>query len=123
MSEQELRSLDAWIAEHVMGFVKEPYPDETGWKDKAGKYLNRFNPTIDPTAAIEVLKKCCDRKTVAVVQAKDGGWQICLLMLVGMTGAMGWPTQAIETEADTLELAICLFAKQLFATDGPHATP
>ena len=87
MTATELRELDAWIAEHVMEYIRTETPDiwtkhdktlfwirkESG-REKAGVFIGqpyqphnveeyshewiRFAPTTEPAAVMEVLKKC-----------------------------------------------------------------
>ena len=87
MTTQELRELDAWIAEHVMGAIV-PHPF--------------FKPTEDPRGARDVLKKCAESVNVTV-SAYGNYW------IVG-NNKLG---DLVKT--DSLELSICLFAKQLFS--------
>jgi len=90
MTTQELRELDAWIAEHVFG-VSVPHPF--------------FKPTEDPRGAMDVLKKCAEKHQHDIA--------------IGTAGPTDWRVWAGElngaTYASSLELAICLFAKQLFS--------
>ena len=91
MSDKEMRELDAWIAEHAMGL--------------SCIRAATFRPTTDYGATMEVLEKCVER----------------LLNNVEIFGnnrdrfVVSGPNEAFESEAATLPLAICLFAKQLFS--------
>src|SRR5688572_23406410 len=72
--QQELRALDAWIAEHVMGFVRtdikcHPSDNRTiggvlfsppGCNHDCGQSSYVKHYTTDPAAAMEVLRKCID---------------------------------------------------------------
>lgn len=117
MSDQELRELDAWIAEHVMAY-KRGHPGGCKveyWQPPPFKFgvipvdrLPRF--TTDQAAAMEVLKKCmeyvdghCQRSLVSV-RPKE-------VALVTEFGAF----TSYTGNADTFELAICLFAQKLFS--------
>lgn len=101
MNSTELRQLDAWIAENVMGFstLCKRMPD-----GKISDFIigdgSRFCPTIDPAAAMEVLKKCA-RKSCPLIQ--HGANEVYYIS-----------SMVAKSEAPTLELAICLFAKKLF---------
>ena len=98
MSEKQPRELDAWIAEHVTheptGFV---WPQEY---------------TTDPAAAMRVLEECgveCYKNNKHVsVRWYVGGWSV----------AARDSYEREHADAKTLPLAICLFAKELFAKEG-----
>jgi len=125
-----MRELDAWIAENVFGNFKVIKVSPRRWdcrygitpeiKDGVG-YGPAFksesearammlvaghckNYTTDPAAAMEVLKKCSTEKRITIAVWRDAGNWYC-------NNATGGNFYG---EADTLELAICLFAKQLF---------
>lgn len=118
-TEQELRELDAWIAEHVMGWkarklnrrdlINHLMPPQS-ITDGFGKYdadpmfqtnvTGVPNYTTEPAAAMEVLKKCMDMAVVTLFEKAKGGYEV------------RW--QQMSASAETLELAICLFAKKLF---------
>jgi len=97
MSEKQLRELDAFIAEHVFGFDMA----ETSVDD-----IERY--TTDPAAAMMVLEKCCERTEDGRVIVRMGGNKWIA------TGS----NTSIYCVAETLPLAICLFAKELFAKEG-----
>jgi len=109
---EELRELDAWIAEHVMGLVRHPcwYTHEHWegvWRVPDGtKGFNKFRPTTDPAAAMAVLEKCAEVESpVSVATCFEAGtWSV----FVGGH----WDE---KRSAETLPLAICLFAKALFS--------
>jgi hypothetical protein len=104
------RELDAWIAEHVMGYKWKALKNHQFpgcWIESGGSYHYSFRPSTNPATAMEVLKQC---GTVLIMPTEDG-W--CLSQLTG---------RRLLQNADTLELCICLFAKQLFATDGHHGS-
>lgn len=65
------------------------------------RYAPRF--TTDPAAAMAVLKKCTEKDLIQIVQLADETWSVC-----------GWTRKNNPSEAATLELAVCLFARQLF---------
>ncbi len=116
MNATELREFDAWIAKHVMGWKLQernvPYywkipktnriyflatgrrPDDTEW-----------SPTIQPSAAMEVLKKCLTSGNYFTVALDEDDYKIEARHITGKT---------ILVSATTLELAICLFAKKIF---------
>lgn len=136
--EQELRELDAWIAEHVMGtknmfgLKKRGFwyrPNAHGYTDRQseawqlpfeeakkheyphGGHDDRVTVceieipsyTSNPAAAMQVLEKCAEKTTVALNQ-----------------GTTGWFISDCDKKlrfavAETLPLAICLFAKKLFS--------
>lgn len=111
MNEKELRELDAWIAVHVMRYIPvirpadSTYPVLKYWIDGAGLEIlqPQFSPTSDEGSAMQVLKRCREIVSVALPAG-------------GSTGVM---VQDLDKKsryaiAETLELAICLFAKKLF---------
>lgn len=128
LSEKQLRELDVWIAEHVMGFKSTKTPDDafdsnerlsfsgsasrrfmvstTYQYNGKGKWWHQwhyYEPTTDPAAALEVLKKCYQTLSICSCKTPNGF-------------KFWFPSEynsAIESEA--LELAICLFAKKLFS--------
>jgi hypothetical protein len=138
MTEQELRELDAWIAEHVMGYkwflfhhdeslTRQPYfllSQPSTWQVRHGGTLVEQGPkpteekdlgsvykyTTDPAYAMEVLKKCAEKWIVTVELGKDGSGQS-----YAWVARLNLGTEDNFKCAPTLELAICLFAKQLFA--------
>jgi hypothetical protein len=132
MSDTEMKELDAWIHKHVMegdlyvGLKKRGLwyrPNARGYTDRqseAGRYTRaeakeheyphdepvticEFKPenySSDAAAAMEVLKKCSDIAVIDVGQSV-GKWFAA--------------NQDFFEWAQTLELAICLFAKKLFS--------
>jgi hypothetical protein len=97
MTQKELRELDAWVAENVIGWhltdidmTSEDYP--------------RY--TTDHAAAMEVLKKCAFGNRITCWYS-DGTWNVDNLR--------GYASYEHEAQAETLELAICIFAKKLFS--------
>lgn len=131
MTKKELRELDAWIAEHVMGYLwlwrihyGDPLKAIFKSAESASEYANDWqevtesnNPknrfagwnsnvpfyTTDPAAAMEVLKKCLDFTWIGF------GKKLTSENLYSLTDRM-----IIDSKSETLELAICLFAKKLF---------
>lgn len=110
MSDKEMRELDAWIAAHVMGWVNgkcrnddEFHISSTG---SGNVFANNclFQPTVDPAAAMLVLKKCMTQTAITLGTEKDD------VKSCGDKADL-WGRE----EASTLELAICLFAKRLFS--------
>jgi hypothetical protein len=138
MNDKQLRELDAWIAENVMGeqpaftVMKDGYyyrPQACGYtKDiqKAwrctktvaeselvcGEIMNvvpipPLKYTTDPAAAMMVLEKCGEKispKRILVWKLSPPNFKHCWFVC----------TTEKRGEAETLPLAICLFAKQLF---------
>lgn len=93
MSTTELRDLDAWICEHVMGWRKS---------DVIKRPAMIPNYSTSSAAAMEVLKKCQDIRCLAINKNS-------------ITSLGGEDEKAIVMcDAPTLELAICMFAKKLF---------
>jgi hypothetical protein len=138
MNDSELRELDAWIAEHVFGLrfeelqcrsktpeftgvfvnhhikqfgsvVKYPQGLCIGSFRKGGDYtLELYSPrfTTDSVASMELLKKCAEIVTVTVGVEMNRG---IVARINDETGHQDYCKCA-----PTLELSICLFAKQLF---------
>lgn len=108
MTDKEMRELDAFIAEHVMGKTAISCNDPRPTKGTEDDYfvrewvdISRSLPfyTTDPSSAMEVLEKILPTYNGSVsIQATSNGKQYAV----------------DSTIADTLPLAICLFAKQLF---------
>ena len=122
MNNQELRKLDAWIAERVMGyqcgfwaeFAASGPPATNGriWMtlDKpVDAHGIPFCPTTDPAAALAVLEKCFKHNedtTVEIYVGAGEGPEYKRYWCVGDGRVYGM--------SETLPLAICLFAKELF---------
>lgn len=125
MTDKELRELDRLVAEKVMGWnqvwsvhelnSKEDFcvsgAEQTCWIIERGNNITPFKPTTNAADALAVLKKCfvicnpiacgtkfCDGRNYFNVHGSVDGW--------------------IEANAPTLELAICLFAQQLFSKES-----
>ena len=119
MTQQELRELDAWIAEKVMGwkpFVsgKTSSIKGTFWLDSEHKVVaspefqwTRFDPTTDRAAAMQVLEKCADRVGVRIDRYNGRAPNVWYIRATD--------GRLAEAEAPTLPIAICLFAKKLFS--------
>lgn len=133
MSDKELRELDAWISEHVMGlslctrhiaileeneFVLS-IPSKIVRARIGNNPTVNFEPTIYSAATMEVLKKCAEHM-------KNGIWGIASPMDDSVASTIKKPSQGwvvgfigkpsnFDVEAETLELAICLFAKKLYS--------
>lgn len=125
MKDQEHSQLNSWIAEHVTrrgtghyycSGCRQCVPIEEvtsgGYHENCqigGKIDNGIpHYTTSPADALEVLKKCAEKCE------KD-------CKLIGIRRAEVWTVFARDhydretAEAETIELAICLFAKQLFS--------
>ena len=122
----ELRELDAWIAEHVMGWRRvqsaESHRTEEivsrvegdglcsfnePWQPQPGgvffQQWRYFIPTTDPAAAMMVLEKCAKKQAVNV-------WYSTVHKQWAAADSGCFHTQY----AETLPLAICMFAKKLY---------
>jgi hypothetical protein len=131
MTQQEMHDLDAWIAEHVFGWVKMNFNNgytRHNYLNKTKERANRFRKhdwaygyhyvkhepsyTSDSAAAMEVLKKCilkCQNELTFAAPAPFM-WKVARL---------DWDSECCMElqEAETIELAICLFAKELFGKE------
>lgn len=117
MTDKELRELDAWIAEHVMGWTVmsetlcDPKPEVKHGRQTGDVDINPVAPlpnyTIDPAAAMMVLEKCCSRTALPILVGVSAGGFYCTTQ--SMDRIKSW------VFSDTLPLAIALFAKQLFS--------
>ena len=110
MTTTEMRELNAWIAENVMGWSwqltgSDPVEDGYCWFNSEGKFpCELANYTTDPAAAMDVLKKCLDRQ-FSPIEIRQRGFNEA--HIVSSRGEV--------VEAKTLELAICQFAKQIIS--------
>lgn len=122
-----MRELDAWIAEHVMGYRWYKFSDGVFQLEVPGDWQKRHGgiqvdrPTgteidatsapkyaTDPAAAMQVLEKCCKQTAFPIsIGVKFGGWYCG--QFKDLAGA------ASATTSSTLPIAICLFAKKLFS--------
>lgn len=117
----DTRELEAWIAVNLFGWVKTDVKCHPSDNRTINGFLyspNGFNGdlnqssavphyTTDPAAAMQVLQKCSCETTNIEIDFRDGD-----------TFAVGTYRRAggiKEAEADTLPLAIALFAKALFS--------
>lgn len=93
MTRQEMRKLDVWIAENVMGYER-------------ASELKTFLPTTDPTSAMAVLEKCLEKSGYGLVLDihDDAGFSI----------EHRSPHKSHATGDETLPLTISLFAKKLY---------
>jgi|ERR1035437_1173552 hypothetical protein len=118
MKDKELRELGAWIAEHVMGW--KIHRRNTAHYVEANKINDidyfvaaphDWSPTTDPAAAMMVLENCVE---------KLSSFDVCIWK--GATSPFWFCGERENTrditrfsKAETLPLAICLFAKKLFS--------
>lgn len=116
MTDTEKRELDAWIAERVMGWKL----DKMIWwsrndidKTQSIAWEGDFRPTTDPAATMEVLKRCAEKLEV-INSSIALGQQFDELVEDRLFWFVSHERTKEVTEAETLELAICLFAKKLF---------
>lgn len=125
MNEKQLRELDSWIAEHAMGWrdfkvgiygagapEREPSIHGTPPTRKSGVF-SVPNYTTDRAAAMAVLEKCSafDQKVkVCIQQDSPSDWRVCRLYWQDYRPIEDW-----YSHAETLPLAICIFAKKLFS--------
>ncbi len=113
MTTIEMRELDAWIAEHVFGLRHENSPSKIVpgtfsyqrggevLKFYHGNQLEIFNPTTDPAAAFKVLQKCQEERIISLHKNR-------------ISSLGKGEEKAIAIEAETIELAICKFARMIF---------
>lgn len=143
MKQNELRELDLFCAVHVMGYRPTDDPDSWTdhedvltwhrhsqrekvdavlighpWKVKSAQKFDRtwtrFHPTEDPAAAMEVLKRCKVKVTKENGSIDIDGDENHSSISAQMRGEYAADTEH-ETEAKTLELAICRFAQKVFS--------
>lgn len=113
MKTDEFITLDAWIAEHVFGWkpdvanVGHNHQKVRGWWkwQEGDKRFTTYLPHFSTSSgdAMHVLKKCGERTAHIHISTFVNKW------IVG-SHALGNPARE-----STLELAICMFAKQLFS--------
>jgi len=129
MNDNELRELDAWIAEHVMkskpiiqaralnkdetgmalleddfvtrGIVKEFCDSHKEYHYKECEVFPHY--TTDPADAMQVLEKCCQN------------YGMCGIVRVAYSKGFVEPWVCEHEKSETLPLAICLFARKLFS--------
>jgi hypothetical protein len=121
MNDKQLRELDAWIAEHVMGYRKATKQEldlhsrrDIWWvsPDSDGENSTQMHPylplfTADPAAAMMVLEKCLSETKDAITMAETP-------TIAAHMGRYTVANEEVVECAETLPLAICLFAKKLF---------
>lgn len=122
MKENELRELDAWIAEHVMGVkcahVWRGHSRRKSICGKCGKVswngdaLSCDAYTTDYAAALQVLEKCLEKSGYGLIVDihDDAGFSI----------EQRSPFRPCSTGEETLPLTICRFAKNLYENPNPH---
>jgi len=116
-TDKKLRQLDAWIAENAMLWKRVKYINcvpctfsvtSIGiFIHHRGNELKHFHPTTDPAAAMMVWKSILEIGTdfgMAQIKGKFRAFRFTDLDV----DKKWW------VEADTVELVICLLAKQLF---------
>lgn len=125
MTNEQLRELDAWIAEKVIGrksVAKISMLDDDSTfhyrKDigevfvhHAGNNVRYFHPTSDPAAAMMVLEKCIEKTQVELTTVASGEYRIR-----DLAATRG---EYFTTFEKSLPLAICLFARELFKEEKP----
>ncbi len=129
MTTSEMRELDAWISENIFGarisksgrgsviatFGADTPEERDQIIDAKHPWdSNSWNPTTDPAAALEVLKKCADK-----VWLDNPTITKCQHFKIEIWNNGLWVVMQSEkadmfVEDETLELSICLFAKKLF---------
>lgn len=132
MSAEEMESLNAYLAERVLGWTWFKYTpkdshDYQGCRTLADRphrflvkakgdeplapdaFYNIPRPTTDPAAAMTVLEKCAEGESVSLSRAFHSNEQADLYTV--RNGCLG----DVYATAETLPLAICLFAKKIFS--------
>jgi len=111
MTANEMRELDAWIAEHVMGWKNDVENSGYYFAGNHTKMIDAhdWQPTTDPNNAVQVLKRCAEK-----------AWEDMQLICIRPMGKDGWGVFMRDyvnqmAIAAIFELAICLFAKKLFS--------
>lgn len=97
MSDKELRELDCYIAENVMGWSNAE--QDPNFKQDEPHY------TTDPDAAMQVLEKCLEREGI-MPQITTAGKRFV------------WANPKVHEpyhDAETFPVAICEYAKHLFS--------
>lgn len=119
MNDTELRELDAWIAIHLFGWIIFPTTKEwidagspTGWTIEVSDqspHNEIAHYSTNRADAMLVLEKCAKKETVTIEVSLDGK-QFWIARL---------DTESRNEDfckvAETLPLAICRFAKQIFS--------
>jgi hypothetical protein len=111
--EDELKELNKFIAEHVMGYLnEEDYLERFWqWEDSTEQVQHLvYEPTNDSSAAMEVLKRCSENQAPPfLIGVKYDGWYCVQSFGDSLSSAVK------AASFPTLELAICNAAKQLFS--------
>jgi hypothetical protein len=154
MTTEEMREVDTWIAEHVFDFAWIPSVGKTfylvspgDWQAYKPEFVQRGLKlshanivaerrvpfyTTDPAAAMDVLKKCAEKRAEAYDPHRPSTYDpyrpsASLVICAPCCDRSQWTVVDSEEmqifgEAETLELAICLFAKHLFTPPKPLIT-
>ena len=127
METQERRELEAWLAEHVMGWTRcdnavDLKPGEfivvrEGEEDLVtivhdglfGGLAMFWRPTESSGDAMDVLNRCAQHEQV-VVEVDTGGKMAWVWAHSPEKIDCVW----LETRADTTQTAVCIFARKLF---------
>lgn len=91
MNDTELRNLDAWII------------DTFGGRQNYVRNFGHTPPTMNDAVALAVLEKCARKMEVKIIESKTGGFYV----------NSDWEYAPVL--AQTLPLAIALFARQIFS--------
>lgn len=110
MSDSEMRELDVWLTrlfpEHeFVQYHDGPHRVNPNGLGLRMKTFVPFHPTTDAAAAMEVLRKCCqkgERGTEVKISLNGNQWRVLNEDDYDQAG-----------RAETLETAICLFAKEV----------
>ena len=114
MKTDELRELEVWIGEHIFGgeITKTPHLATDVYMQTESDRRLMMSPypvpryTTDRAAAMEVLEKCCDKIGILELgRVKVKPFNFCIRATY---------VPELDVEAETLPLAICLFAKKLY---------
>lgn len=109
-SEKELRELDFWIAENVLGWQRgKKWGNGNGeWTINGLGYAHHGKSwgqtpsfTADPAAAMMVWKQILSRYSPVSRQRQTDGFYYVWI-------------NNVQAEGETLEIAICRFARKLF---------
>ncbi len=112
MTTTEHQELNSYLAKHVMAWKRHKFYNGKKkmplyWLEDGDVVNTQFHPTTDPSAAMGVLKKCLEKSGYGLIVDihDDAGFSI----------EQRSPFNPHSTGEETLELAICLFAKKLFS--------
>lgn len=104
MSEKETIKLDLWLAQNVVKLPKrhldslKMYGVYFPIERQSGSY---FSPTTDAADAMKVLDKCLEKASGIHIMRHPEGIEFVIT------------APGVQLRAETLPLAICLFARQL----------